>query len=193
MTSYDKRGPLDGAIDRAVREMMTVDPRPGLRHRVTHSIKTPAPRSHGFGFGLAALGLVVVALVSIMVWRPSTPAGPVHAPPVAVKAPAAPAAPLAGSQAVQAPVAPPSAPVAAPVRPRPNVMPTPESIFGPRQEKVAAASLPPARVTSAIDAFWLNVPMDAARWSALAPITFQPVMVVPLAVQPLLVRGRSPR
>ena len=191
MTSYDKPGPLDGAIDRAVREMMVVDPRPGLRHRVAHAIKAPPRRAYGFRFGLAALGLVMVALVSIMVWRPSNPARPVPAPQVAATAPAAPATPLAGSQAAEAPVPPALAPV--PARPRPRAMPTPESIFGPRRGQVAAASVPPTRAASAADAFWLNVPVDAARWSAMTPLTFQPMMVVPLAIQPLLVGSLSPR
>lgn len=189
MSSYDKPGPLDGAIDEAVRKMTAVDPRPGLRRRVTHAISAPPRRTYGFRFGLATLALVMVALVSIMLWRPSTPARPVHAPQVAVTAPAAPAPPLAGPPAVQAPVP----PAAAPVRPRPRAMPAPESIFGPRQDKVAAASVPPARASSAAEALWLDVPADAARWSAVAPLIFQPMMAVPLAIQPLLVGGLSPR
>ncbi|MBA3639494.1 MAG: hypothetical protein H0W53_09440 [Acidobacteria bacterium] len=191
MSSYDKPGPLDGAIDEAVRTMTAVDPRPGLRRRVTHAISTPPRRTYGLRFGLAAVGLVAVALVSIIVWRPSTPARPVHAPQVAETAPAAPAPPLAGPQAVEAPVPPAAAPT--PVRPRPRVMPTPESIFGPRQGKVAAASVPRARASSAAEAFWLDVPADAARWSAVAPLIFQPMMVAPLAIQPLFVGGLSPR
>lgn len=192
MSSYDKHGQLDGAIDRAVREMMTVDPRPGLRHRVTHAIKTPPRRTYGLRFGVATLGLVMVALVSLMVWRPSERAAPVHAPQVAVTAPAAPAPPLAAPQAVEPPMlaAPPSA-EAAGVRPRVPPSPTPESIFGPRQGKVAAASIPPVRAKAAAEKFWQGVPVDAARWSAMTPAPFQPMMVIPLALQPLFVRGLS--
>ena len=193
MSSYDKPGPLDGAIDQAVREMMTIDPRPGLRRRVTNTIKIPSRRSPGLRFGLAALGVVMAALLSIVVWRQSEPARPVHAPQVAATAPAAPATPLAGPQAVE--TAPPAASAAAPVRPRPKATtpaPTPESIFGPRQGRVAATSVPSRSAASAA-AFWAGIPADAARWSAMTPITFQPMMAVPLAIQPLLTEVRSPR
>ena len=192
MSSYDKPGPLDGAIDQAVREIMTIDPRPGLRRRVTNTIKIPSRRAPGLRFGLAALGVVMVALLSIVVWRQSEPARPVHAPQVAATAPAAPATPLAGPQAVETP---PGASAAAPVRPRPKATtpaPTPESIFGPRQGRVAATSLPSRNAASAA-AFWAEIPADAARWSAMTPITFQPMMVMPLAIQPLFTEVRSPR
>ena len=193
MSSYDKPGPLDGAIDQAVREMMTIDPRPGLRRRVTNTIKIPSRRAPGLRFDLAALGVAMVALLSIVVWRQSEPARPVHAPQVAATAPAAPATPLAGPQAVE--TAPPAASAAAPVRPRPKATtpaPTPESIFGPRQGRVAATSVPSRNAASAA-AFWEEIPADAARWSAMTPIMFQPMMVVPLAIQPLFTEVRSPR
>ena len=193
MSSYDKPGPLDGAIDQAVREMMTIDPRPGLRRRVTNSIKIPSHRAPGLRFGLAALGVVMAALLSIVVGRQSDPARPVHAPQVAVTAPAAPATPLAGPQAIEP--LPPA--VSAPELARPRAKattpaPTPESIFGPRQGRVAAASVS-SRSAAAVAAVWVAIPADAARWSAMTPITFQPMMVVPLAIQPLFTGPRSPR
>ena len=73
MSSYDKPGSLDGIIDEAVREMMQVDPRPGLRHRVARSISARPQRTHGFRIGLATLAVAMVILAAMLVWRTSPP------------------------------------------------------------------------------------------------------------------------
>ena len=65
-------GRLDAAIDRAVREMLDVEPPAGLRGRVLDRIESPR---RGFGWlwvagPLAAVSFVIRNLVSkILIWR----------------------------------------------------------------------------------------------------------------------------
>ncbi len=73
MSNYDKPGSLDGAIDEAVRVMMQVDPRPGLRNRVVRSIGAPPPRRRALQFGFAALAVAMVVLASDADLRRSDP------------------------------------------------------------------------------------------------------------------------
>ena len=57
--------PLDRAIDRAVREMMHIDPPPGLRRRVLSRLEPPVARRPLFlpryVFAAAALAMLIVA------------------------------------------------------------------------------------------------------------------------------------
>lgn len=183
MSNHDKPGSLDGAIDAAVREMMQVDARPGLRYRVARAISAPPPRRQGFRLGLAAIGLTLVALMSVFVIRPAKPATPVHAPQVA-EAPVAPAIPLAGPQAVEAGAVA-LAPVASPSQSRRRTMPTPDSIFGPRSDRVAAASVPSAPTAPVHpDAFSEPAESREGRFGIM-PIMLEPIRVTPLSIQPL--------
>lgn len=191
MSSYDKPGSLDGAIDEAVREMMQVDPRPGLRHRVARSISAPPQRRRGFRMGFAALAVAMVVLASMVVWRSSRPETPVHAPQVAETTPAVPASPLAGPQAVAAPM-PTPVPVPAPTRRGRRSEPSPEAIFGPRSGRVAAASIPPAPIESPAAETWIELPSISGDPAAIAPIRIEPIRVTPLTIQPLVV-GALPR
>ena len=63
---------LDEAIDRAVRDMMNVEPRPGLRERVLAELNGPPARIAlwpRLAFGGAALAVAAV-LVALLVSRP---------------------------------------------------------------------------------------------------------------------------
>lgn len=187
MSNYDRPGPLDGAIDDAVREMMQLDPRPGLRHRVAGAIGARPPHEGGFRVGLAwAAALAVVGLASVLLLRSPEPAAPVTPPQVAAAPPAAvPALPAAGPQAIEAP---PPAPRAA-VGQR---EPAPESIFGPRADRVAAASVRDATgVPEPADSRASAAPalprVPAPGLAPLAPIRVSPIELSPLAIEPLTV------
>src|SRR5687767_12230853 len=83
------RGRLDTAIDRAVRGMMQIDPRPGLRHRVAGRLEAPGRRRLWLGPALASAALLAVVLVSI-VWLRAPQTDPARAPQVAAAPPSAP-------------------------------------------------------------------------------------------------------
>src|SRR5262245_65813028 len=75
---------LDRAIDRAVREMMQVDPAPGLRRRVLSRINAPTERravpALRYTFAAAALAVLVLS-ISLMPGHVEPPAPP-KAPPL---------------------------------------------------------------------------------------------------------------
>lgn len=183
MSSYDKPGSLDGAIDEAVREMMQADPRPGLRHRVTASIGARPHRTYGFRLGVAAVALAMMLLASVLVLRSPDPPKPVQAPQVA-EAPAARAIPPAGPQAAEA------APLMAmppPSQSRRRPSPTPESIFGARTDRIVAASVPMTPVEASAAGIPVDSPLMPEGRSAIMPITLAPIHIAPLAIQPLSV------
>jgi hypothetical protein len=190
MSNFDRPGSLDGAIDDAVREMMQVDPRPGLRQRVAGSIGARPQHRASFRHGFAwAASFAVVAIVSALLFRSPEPSQPVHPPQVAVAPPAVPASPQAGPQAVEArPTAPPRVP--------PRRDPAPESIFGPRANRVAAASVAPSvPVTPApagADAI-VDLPPIPGALPPITPIGVAPIHVTPIAITPLSVSALSHR
>lgn len=185
MTKYDKPGPLDGAIDDAVREMMQVDPRPDLRRRVTGAIGARPRRVDGVRLGLVwAASLAAVAVASVMLFRSPEPAQPVLAPQAAEASRAMSAPPTAEPAAAAAPR------TARTRAPRPRD-PAPESIFGPRADRVAAASVPvgtpetsPAAADDAVTLDSAPVPGGLPR---IAPIGLIPIQVAPIAIEPLSV------
>jgi hypothetical protein len=75
--------PLDRAIDRAVREMVQVDPRPGLRRRVLLRLDAdsrPAARMTVRYAWAAAAFVIVIAAVMFTRERPDVPVTTVTAP-----------------------------------------------------------------------------------------------------------------
>lgn len=186
MNHYDKAGALDGAIDAAVREMMRVDPRPGLRQRVTRAIGPRRQPVGGFRAGLAwAAALTIVAAGSVLVLRSPEPAQPPAISRGVTAPPAAPAVPSTVPHAA-AVVPPPGTPRA----PAPRREPAPESIFGPRADRVAAASLPsPGASGGAPPVAESVVPATETPGGvpAIAPIVLTPIQVAPIAVEPLSV------
>lgn len=77
-------GGFDAAIDGAVREMLDVEPPPGLRGRVMDRIDAPvvsAFRRKGAWIFAPVAAAAVIALVVIAPWRDAAPpAGTTHAP-----------------------------------------------------------------------------------------------------------------
>ena len=74
--SYREDSHLDAAIDRAVREMMSAEPRADLRERVLSELQdTPARTPHWprLAFGSAALAVAVVATVVLVDRLPDRP------------------------------------------------------------------------------------------------------------------------
>lgn len=151
---HGEGGPLDAAIDRAVRRMMAAEPPPGLRHRVLGRLKDRQTSAWGFGFvprmAIAGAALAVIILgVSMM--RPSVTVAP--PPPQSAAATRALPAPHAEPpSAVPAPVEPdaaPRKPAAVAAGPRQERLPDPPQmtdVFGTRDPRVAAASVPGAPV-----------------------------------------------
>jgi hypothetical protein len=105
---------FDDAIDRAAREMLDVEPPPGLRGRVMDRIERNDPVASAFRrkFWLVAAPVAAAAVIAIAVmapWRDAAPAG-VTAPPVVagVETPRVTPSPVATN--TPAPAAPPKAP-----------------------------------------------------------------------------------
>ena len=190
MSNYDKLGSLDGAIDDAVREMMQVDPRPGLRQRVAGSIGSRPHQRAGLRLGFAwAASFAVVAIVSALLFRSPEPSPPVRPPQVAVAPPAVPASPQVGPQAVDARRT-------APPRVTRRRDPAPESIFGPRANRVAAASVAPSapitQTPADADAI-VDLPSIPGALPRLTPIGVAPIHVMPISITPLSVSALSHR
>ena len=128
---------LDDAIDRAVRELVHADPRPGLRRRVIDRIN--APRTSwlpALFVPVAALGAVLLAVM--LMWpQADVPATPVaSAPPAPAADPApVPSAPVADSTAAKTPTPPRAAKRDEPV----------QFTFGSRSDRVTATSVPAAQ------------------------------------------------
>ena len=191
MSNFDKPGRLDGAIDDAVREMMQVDPRPGLRHRVAGAIDAGPRQSGGFRASLAlaaALTLVVIGWLGVS--RSSESVQPVAAPQTVTVPSAVPAIPPAGPQTVDS--SSPRAAVSTSRRPTP----APESIFGARSPRVSAASValaaPAGPALEDGDAMVLPFSVPGGL-PAIPPIALAPIRVVPLAIEPLTVSALSHR
>jgi hypothetical protein len=178
MSNFTRRSPLDDAIDEAVRDLMHVDPRPGLRARVLGRLQDRVWRRALFGApAFAALALVAV-FSTIVLWRGDEPA-PATAPP-------------AGEVAAQPSAPPQPPPVAVAGSPRaanaPQPRPSPrsaEAIFGPRREQVSAASLrsegtsgAPAESADLVDSDRSELslpPLPGPRPITIAPITIAPI------------------
>jgi len=194
------RRALDDAIDGAVGDMMQLDPHPGLRRRVLSRLERSSRPRTLWTWGswevvsAAAVLMIIVAVVGGR-WR-QTPVEIAQTPtaPVALSAPVAPLAP-------SAPVAPlaPSAPVAPPVpasRPARNAMARSEAIFGPRRDRVSAASA--ARLAAEGEPVDILPPVHEQDSIAVAPIVMRPLpqmqelRIAPIEIQRLTVPALSP-
>lgn len=172
--------PLDRAIDRAVREMMQVDPALGLRRRVLSRLEsTPQRGTHvaRYAWGTGILAMIVVVLMMLVRDRPTEPlpAGPNTAQVSAVPAP------LPRGTA-DLPIATPAPTPAAPRRgASPRVtreairMPKVENVFGaPSAAVSAAAAISSEPVRPASEPATENMGVGVA-----------PLVIVPLAPAPL--------
>jgi hypothetical protein len=186
----EERGRLDAAIDRAVRGMVQVDPRAGLRHRVAARLNTPEPRSWWTLPALATAALCVALLVFWMTARVDVPV-PVAPGEIASNA-APPAAPQAAPQLVPPPV---DAPAASRVTPAERPRRVPEPIFGQPRGRISAASIErpaprirtlPVEIASDEPAMGTAIGYPAAI--VISPIVLEPIAITPLGISALPIR-----
>lgn len=162
---------IDRAIDRAVREMMQVDPPPGLRRRVLARLDRPAKRRGQLlpQFALAAVALAVLALSLTQVWYRGEPPTPPKAPVVATRS----------IEPVQAPPEPlnPS-PKPAPITRERIAMPHITNVFGNRAAGASAATI------DGITRQVVATPLE------IVPLSARPLVIKPLIVPPLQKGGQ---
>ena len=169
---------LDNAIDRAVRGMMQIDPVPGLRQRVADRLRAPARRGSWLMPAMATAALL--ALVVATIWLRSSEMQPILTPRVA-EGPAP--APVSPGDAPRADTA------AREPRPSPDVARTAapsETIFGPRRDRVTAASLT-AHSREGDSVGTLDPYPIADEWPSLPPIAIEPIVIRPITISPIFV------
>jgi hypothetical protein len=184
------RRQIDEAIDRAVREMMQVDPRPGLRRRVLARLERRSRvRFRGSFFLLPAAAVIAIILAIVL------PAMRQASPEVTTATPVQ----SASNTPRELPSAPaPPAPAAAATRPvRPPAVPARTvSIFGDRRDRVSASSVPPV----VADAGATSAPAAAEDVSPGLPrIVMTPLVEVseirvrPIEIQAITLPALPPR
>jgi len=166
---FDK---LDVAIDRAVRRMMAVEPRAGMRGRVLARLGEPKPSAvPRFAYAIAAAVVIVLAVV---MWKPARPVESPDAPLVIASNPPSQPVTAAPPAPVTQPLPERDAPAAGPTeRPRRERLPDPPSmaqVFGPARDRVAASSIETVTSQSAIVA----APLQRIEMR-ISPLLFQPV------------------
>ena len=192
----EQPGRLDTAIDRAVRRMVQVDPRPGLRRRVGDRLHAAPPRRWTPPTLLATAAIVAILAWSAALYRTTMPPEPSQ-PRVALASTAA--APAAVPAAPRNPLVSPDRRLSAsPRRARTTAVATrrpaqrAEVIFGPAQDRVSAASVRPDVVTGRID-----TPTSVAEmpddFPQLPPIVITPISIAPIVVVPVTIRPLSER
>lgn len=170
---------LDRAIDRAVRELMQVDPAPGMHRRVLARINAPVERRAlpAMHYALGAAALVVVVMSIALIPGHVEPPAPPKAPPLAVAA----TAPPVDAEAVQAAVRADTAVMAGTSRgvtKQPIPMPRITNVFGAQPSGVSAATVrEPATIRVAPE--------------TLTPLTIVPLSARPIVIAPLLLRGAA--
>jgi hypothetical protein len=163
---------LDRAIDRAVREMMQVDPPPGLDRRVLSRLNGPAARRPVRLplYALAAAAVVVFILSGTLIRDVEPP------PPPAAPSIVATGIPLVEAEAVMA--AQPKVSTSTPGFTRERIpMPRVPNVFGSRGSQVSAASERGSATRGESHV--------AAR--PLAPKGLAPLRIVPLSARPIVV------
>jgi hypothetical protein len=178
--------PLDEAIDRAVRDLMSVDPPPGLRRRVMSRLDAGASR-RGFGllqYGLMASASVVLILAVVLMLPRRT--GPVQTgtgeSARASQAPLATAPVADGAAKEQRPkeTASGQSPSSRITRER-IPLPRVTNVFGARTGDVSATSEPRAETV------WPVPEAPESPPAAVAPLVIAPIEIPALVVAPIVV------
>ena len=193
MSSDYRRRMLDEAIDRAVRDMVQIDPAPGLRRRVLSRLERRSSASwllahRGSWIPLeAAAVLMIVFTLLYPRLRTDRPHDTPDVPSVTRSAPSAP--PITRS-APSAPSAPSDTP---PARSATRSAPTSIAVFGPRRDHVGAATvttIPPAGVST-------SQPEESI--ASISPIVMVPltpvseIRIPPIEIPRITVPALSPR
>ena len=182
---------LDEAIDRAVREMMNVEPRDDLRARVLAELGGPPVRVSRwprFAFGSMALAAAVLA-VFLFAKRPTDRAVE-HS-----VAGALPAAPAAGPTATRSPV--PSVigrePVLPDGGPRKTLARTPAFEDRPvRAASVDSAELMAADATAPVERLPAIEPIRISRLEDV-PVSTSPIDIEPITIERIEIAPLTPR
>ena len=191
--SHGHESPLDRAIDRAVREMMHVDPPPGLRRRVLSRLEPPVARRPLFllryVFATAALAILILAAM-FMRDHGGTRVG--HDTPSSIASSTPPRlqpVPAAEPHAVKDPTVTARGP-SAPITREPIPMPRVANIFGPRTTGVSAAG------ERGGEAVWTDgpagttdVPPNPVPPLVIAPLTPAAIETPAIVIPPLVMAG----
>lgn len=175
---------MDDAIDTAVRDMMHVDPRPGLRRRVLSKLDAPGRKGSWMPWLLAPTGALaaVVLAVALLDDRTASP-GPVTTA-------------MTSDATVPAGPPPPAAGIPARTREAPAQSPRDQAamtahIFGPRTTRVSAASV---RLFSADEHPASMGEISSALSAVQAEAEIPPALVIhALEIQPLQLPALLPR
>jgi hypothetical protein len=167
---------LDRAIDRAVREMMQLDPPPGLRRRVLSRLNGPVERRAYpyLWYGLATAALSVFVVVSLIP-GPVEPPSPPKAPSLTFATDLLPVTPGPETIVVPEVNSPGGRAPAAGITKEPIRMPLVTNVFGTRSGEASAATVPS------------NEPARPTRPQDLAPLTIVPLSARPIVVEPLVI------
>ncbi len=167
---------LDRAIDRAVREMMQVDPAPGLSRRVLSRINAPAEHRTfpALRYGFAAAALAVVLSITMLPGHVEPPAPPKAPSPIVAS----------GIRPVDLEALLSTSTVAVPAVsiPADSVRTSKEPIRMPRITNVFGAQPPGVSAASVREP---GVPRIAPE--TLAPLTLVPLSARPIVIEPLVV------
>ena len=179
---------LDRAIDRAVREMMHVDPPPGLRRRVLSRLQTQVAERRVFvpryAWGAAGLVMLIGAVMFSRDER-TEPAVVVLQPSVAARVTTPPPEPSAVPPREPPPAAPTTASRMSPPRFTSDLIPMPriENVFGTRTADVSAAA------ERGVEAVWpgADSPSNAVAPLVIPPLTPAPIDLPEIVIPPLVI------
>jgi hypothetical protein len=179
--------PLDEAIDRAVHDLMSVDPSPGLRRRVMSRLDAGAARR---GFGLLQYGVMasafaalILAVVLMMARQGPVQTGNNHTT-LASQAPAA-TAPVRESTttAPRSKETIPGRGARSRITSERIPMPRVANVFGSRPSGVSAATEPQVETVWPLPASATDNPPAVAPL-VIAPLEIPALVVAPLAAPP---------
>jgi hypothetical protein len=179
--------PLDLAIDRAVRDMMQVDPAPGLRRRVLSQLQRPSAQRPQLALRFGWMAGAVAIVLATLIYTSSRSTAPATVNPASSQATTVPQ-PAPDADVGIPPVAI-VAPTAPRVRPRGTheaiAMPRVANVFEPSRRAAAAAA-----TTESGDIIWPTpaaVPPDSGALAPLviAPLTAAPIETAPIVIAPL--------
>ncbi|HXG55062.1 MAG TPA: hypothetical protein VNJ03_06750 [Vicinamibacterales bacterium] len=177
---------IDDSIDATVRDLMHVDPRPGLRRRVLSTLDAPVRKGSWMPWLLAPAGALAAVLLAVALLDNSTHA-PVPVTGVMTSGITAPSA-----VAVRRPAVKPARTRDTPAQsPKRGPVATPASIFGQRSDRVSAASVRfRSNEVRPADMGEPAASPDTAHGALMAPSA----LVIPaLDIQPLHLPALSPR
>ena len=186
------RRTIDDEIDRVVRDLVELDPMPGLRRRVLSRLERT---DSTFEFGprvFVPVGVLLVLLIGVLVWRPNaTPS----TPQVVAQNPASASPPAAATRPTTPALSQLTAPEVKPVPRVTRAVTAPKAVFGPPSGRVTATSLAGRSAARSAAVLADAVPRPGTREDvpAFTPIAIAPIRIVPLELQRLSVPPLSGR